>query len=176
MTLYRTDFGGTRRDFGSLKACMAQASPRRSGDELAGIAAPDEATRIAAAAVLADLPLTTFLTEALIPYEDDEVTRLIVDSHDAAAFAPVRSLTVGGFREWLLSEAADAAALTALAPGLTPEMVAAASITGPRRPTRESPTVAGTRSASRSTASRASLISTTMDDGSRCTICGVWAD
>ena len=127
MSLYRTDFGGTRHDFGSLKACMAQATPRRSGDELAGIAAPDEATRIAAAAVLADLPLTTFLTEALIPYEDDEVTRLILDTHDEAAFAPIRSLTVGGFREWLLSGAADGPALSALAPGLTPEMVAAVS-------------------------------------------------
>jgi ethanolamine ammonia-lyase large subunit len=110
-----------------LKAVMACASPRRSGDELAGIAAASDERRVAARLVLADLPLTAFLDEPLIPYERDEVTRLIVDSHDADAFAPVRSMTVGQFREWLLSYAADETALARVAPGLTPEMVAAAS-------------------------------------------------
>ena len=104
-----------------------RASPRRSGDELAGIAADSDEQRVAARLVLADLPLAMFLTEDLVPYERDEVTRLIVDGHDAAAFAPVASLTVGGLRDWLLSYQADEAALSALAPGLTPEMAAAVS-------------------------------------------------
>jgi ethanolamine ammonia-lyase large subunit len=119
--------GGERHRFDDLKALLAAASPRRSGDELAGIAADSDARRVAARQVLADLPLQVFLTETLIPYEADEVTRLIIDRHDAAAFAPVAHLTVGGLRDWLLSYAANAAALTALAPGLTPEMVAAVS-------------------------------------------------
>jgi len=106
---------------------MAAASPRRSGDELAGIAAPSQTRRVAARMALADLPLTTFLHDPLIAYEADDVTRLIVDTHDVAAFAPVASLTVGAFREWLLGDKADAAALARLAPGLTPEMVAAVS-------------------------------------------------
>ncbi|TWI33212.1 ethanolamine ammonia-lyase subunit EutB [Paracoccus sulfuroxidans] len=113
--------------FDDLAQLMAKASPERSGDHLAGIAALDEEERAAAQMALADLPLTTFLHDHLIPYEADEVTRLIVDSHDARAFQPVAALTVGGFRDWLLSDQADAAALTALAPGLTPEMVAAVS-------------------------------------------------
>ncbi|WP_116133518.1 ethanolamine ammonia-lyase subunit EutB [Tropicimonas sp. IMCC34043] len=125
MTLYRTAFGGETFRFGSLRETLAAATPLRSGDELAGIAAASETARVAAQAVLADLPLTTFLSEAVIPYETDEVTRLIFDSHDDAAFAPVRSMTVGGFRDWLLSDAATPAQVTALAPGLTPEMVAA---------------------------------------------------
>lgn len=119
--------GGERHRFEDLRALLAAASPRRSGDELAGLAADSDARRVAARMALADLPLAAFLNEALVPYEADEVTRLILDRHDAAAFAPVRSMTVGGFRDWLLSHAADGAALTALAPGLTPEMVAAAS-------------------------------------------------
>lgn len=119
--------GGERHRFEDLRALLAAASPRRSGDELAGLAADSDARRVAARMALADLPLAVFLNEALVPYEADEVTRLIVDRHDAAAFAPVRAMTVGGFRDWLLSHAADGAALAALAPGLTPEMVAAAS-------------------------------------------------
>ncbi|MBK4721678.1 ethanolamine ammonia-lyase subunit EutB [Azospirillum sp. YIM DDC1] len=118
---------GTRYGFPDLKTLLARASPPRSGDALAGLIAASAAERVAAQMALADLPLRHFLTEAVVPYEADEVTRLIVDSHDGAAFAPVAHRTVGGFRDWLLSEAADAAALTALAPGLTPEMVAAVS-------------------------------------------------
>ena len=119
--------GGERHTFPSLAALLALATPLRSGDQLAGIAADNQAQRVAAQMALADLPLATFLTEAVIPYEDDEVTRLIIDSHDAEAFAPVRHLTVGGLRDWLLSDTATTAALAALAPGLTPEMVAAVS-------------------------------------------------
>lgn len=118
---------GTRYGFPDLKTLLARASPPRSGDALAGLIAASAAERVAAQMALADLPLRHFLTEAVVPYEADEVTRLIVDGHDGAAFAPVAHLTVGGFRDWLLSEEADAAALTALAPGLTPEMVAAVS-------------------------------------------------
>ena len=123
--MFRTTIGGERHTFPTLAALMAQATPRRSGDELAGLAADTEARRIAAQMALADLPLTTFLTEAPIPYEADEVTRLIIDSHDAAAFAPISHLTVGGLRDHLLSDAATPAELAALAPGLTPEMAAA---------------------------------------------------
>ena len=113
--------------FGDLKALLAKATPLRSGDQLAGIAAGSAEERMAVRLALADLPLSTFLRDAVIPYEDDEVTRLIVDSHDAAAFAPVAHLTVGDFRDWLLSDAASSDTLAALAPGLTPEMVAAVS-------------------------------------------------
>jgi ethanolamine ammonia-lyase large subunit len=113
--------------FGSLREVMAKATPLRSGDCLAGLAAATEQERVAARWVLADVPLRRFLDEALIPYEDDEVTRLIIDGHDAAAFAPVASLTVGGFRDWLLGAQATPEALRRLAPGLTPEMVAAVS-------------------------------------------------
>ncbi|MGE4526765.1 MAG: ethanolamine ammonia-lyase subunit EutB [Rhodospirillaceae bacterium] len=127
MPVYACTLGTTRHVFDGLRAVMACVSPRRSGDELAGIAADSDERRVAARRVLADLPLAVFLDEPLIPYETDEVTRLIVESHDAAAFAPVRSMTVGEFREWLLSYAADEVALKALAPGLTPEMAAAVS-------------------------------------------------
>jgi len=128
MSGYACVLGATRHRFDDLKALLACASPARSGDELAGVAADTAERRVAARLALADLPLSTFLTEdPLIPYETDEVTRLIVDTHDAAAFAPVASLTMGGFREWLLSDAATSEALAALAPGLTPEMVAAVS-------------------------------------------------
>jgi len=106
---------------------LAKASPARSGDYLAGLGAGSYEERMAARLVLAALPLKTFLDEALIPYEADEVTRLIVDRHDAAAFAPVSHLTVGEFRNWLLLDSTDSTALAALAPGLTPEMVAAVS-------------------------------------------------
>ncbi len=117
--------GGERHVFPDLKTLLARASPRRSGDELAGLAAESDAQRIAARMALAELPLTAFLDEPLIPYEQDEVTRLILDSHDAAAFAPLRGKTVGDFRDWLLDHATDAAALAAVAPGVTPEMAAA---------------------------------------------------
>ncbi len=119
--------GFERHHFADLRRLLACASPPRSGDELAGLAAHSAQQRIAAREVLADLPLKHFLQEAVVPYEEDEVTRLILDSHDAAAFAPVAHLTVGGLRDWLLSDAADTATLQALAPGLTPEMVAAVS-------------------------------------------------
>ena len=118
--------GGTRYVFADLRRLLACATPFRSGDGLAGIAAESAAQRVAAQRALADLPLRHFLNEAVIPYEADDVTRLIIDSHDAAAFAPIAHLTVGGFRDWLLGEA-DTATLTVLAPGLTPEMVAAVS-------------------------------------------------
>ena len=127
MAHLRTTIGGERFTFDSLRQVMACATPLRSGDQLAGVAAESAAQRVAAQAVLADLPLAHFLTEALIPYESDEVTRLILDSHDTAAFAPVRHMTTGQFRDWLLSEEATTEVLAALAPGLTPEMVAATS-------------------------------------------------
>ena len=124
---YRTTIASQVFAFDDLKQVMAFASPARSGDYLAGIAAATAQQRMAARHVLAQTPLKQFLAEALVPYEQDNITRLIIDSHDAAAFAPVSHLTVGDFRNWLLSERADTAALTALAPGLTPEMVAAVS-------------------------------------------------
>jgi ethanolamine ammonia-lyase large subunit len=111
----------------SLRDLLAKASPARSGDRLAGIAAATAEERVRAQMKLADLPLKAFLAEPLIPYEEDDVTRLICDSHDAAAFAPVSHLTVGELRDWLLSEQASSDRLSALAPGLTPEMVAAVS-------------------------------------------------
>jgi ethanolamine ammonia-lyase large subunit len=117
--------GGTRFVFDDLRTLLARATPLRSGDALAGVAAESAAERIAAQRALADLPLAHFLSEAVIPYEADEVTRLSIDRHDVASFAPVRHLTVGGFRDWLL--AAEPAAVTALAPGLMPEMAAAVS-------------------------------------------------
>jgi ethanolamine ammonia-lyase large subunit len=119
--------GGMVWRFDSLRELMAKASPARSGDFLAEVAASSDAERAAAQMALADVPLKQFLTEALIPYEEDEITRLIVDSHDRAAFAPVSHLTVGGFRDWLLGDDATEASLKELAPGLTPEMVAAVS-------------------------------------------------
>lgn len=127
MATYQCILGGERHTFPDLKAVLAAASVAKSGDELAGLAADSSKVRMAARFVLADTPLKAFLEDLVVPYEEDEVTRLIVDSHDRAAFAPVASLTVGGLRDWLLSEAADAAALAAVAPGLTPEMVAAVS-------------------------------------------------
>ncbi|CAN6484275.1 unnamed protein product [Victoria cruziana] len=122
---YQQSLGGVNWQFADLRALLAKASPARSGDALAGLAAGSATERMAARLALAELPLKTFLSEALIPYEADEVTRLIIDSHEAAAFAPVAHLTVGDFRDWLLM--ADGSALAALAQGLTPEMVAAVS-------------------------------------------------
>jgi len=113
--------------FDSLRELMAKATPLRSGDLLAGIAAATAEERMAAKLALAQVPLQRFVEEALIAYETDDVTRLIVDTHDAKAFAAIASLSVGEFRDWLLSDATDGATLQALAPGLTPEMVAAVS-------------------------------------------------
>ncbi|GIZ13880.1 ethanolamine ammonia-lyase subunit EutB [Pseudomonas sp. NCCP-436] len=127
MASYSHSIGGQTWRFDNLRELMAKATPARSGDYLAGIAASSDAERVAAQMALADLPLKTFLNEALIPYESDEVTRLILDTHDSAAFAPVSHLTVGGLRDWLLGDAADETSLRALAPGLTPEMAAAVS-------------------------------------------------
>jgi ethanolamine ammonia-lyase large subunit len=119
--------GSRRYCFASLRELLAKATPLRSGDVLAGVAAGSAEERVAAQYALADLPLAHFLSEQVVPYESDEVTRLIVDTHDAAAFAPVRSFTVGELRDWLLSDQATAECLAALAPGLTPEMAAAVS-------------------------------------------------
>ena len=125
--MYRTTLAHHSYQFADLRSLMAKATPARSGDYLAGVAAQSAEERMAAKMALADLPLTTFLQQPLIPYEQDEVTRLILDEHDAAAFAPLRHLTVGDFRNWLLSEAADSATLARVAPGITPEMAAAVS-------------------------------------------------
>ena len=124
---YGHSVGVRRYGFADLRTLLARATPLRSGDCLAGVAAADAQERVAAQLALAEVPLARFLTEAVVPYEEDAVTRLILDTHDAAAFAPVAHLTVGDFRNWLLSDAADTATLSALAPGLTPEMVAAVS-------------------------------------------------
>ena len=113
--------------FRDLADLMAKASPARSGDLLAGVAAESAQQRVAAQMALAALPLTTILDNPLVPYEIDEVTRLIIDTHDKDAFAPIAHLTVGDFRNWLLGDGADSAALAAAAPGITPEMAAAVS-------------------------------------------------
>jgi len=124
---YGHTIGSVRHHFASLSEVMAKATPFRSGDALAGIAATSSEERVAAQYTLADLPLKHFLEELLFPYESDEVTRLIVDTHDGAAFAPISSFTAGEFRDWLLSDDATAERLAALSPGLIPEMVAAVS-------------------------------------------------
>ena len=123
--MYSATVAGTRYMFPDIAALLAKASPLRSGDVLAGIAAESDEERVAAQFALADLPLSRLLDEHAVPYEADEVTRLIIDTHDRAAFAPIAHLTVGGLRDWLLSDAATSDALATLAPGLTPEMVAA---------------------------------------------------
>jgi len=124
---YRRAIDGTTYVFDGLRDLLAKATPPRSGDRLAGIAAESAEQMIAARMALADVPLKQFLHEAVIPYEDDEITRLILDSHDVSAFASVSSLTVGGFRDWLLSDAATGEALGKLSRGVTPEMAAAVS-------------------------------------------------
>ena len=113
--------------FASLKELLAKATPPRSGDVLAGVAAASARERVAAQLALAEVPLALFLNEALVPYEDDEVTRLIFDSHERAAFAPISHLCVGDFRDWLLDDATDTAMLARVAAGITPEMAAAVS-------------------------------------------------
>ena len=125
--MYKTYLANVSYEFKTLRNLLAKASPPRSGDFLAGVAASNHRERVAAQWVLADVPLKQFLTEALVPYEHDEVTRLILNDHNASAFAPISHLTVGDFRNWLLSPHANTQALSALAPGLTPEMVAATS-------------------------------------------------
>src|SRR4051794_41695967 len=104
--MYSATIGSSRYVYPDLKTLLAKASPLRSGDVLAGVAAASSEERVAAQYALADLPLATFLQEAVVPYDTDEVTRLIIDTHAAAAFAPVSHLTVGGLRDWLLSDAA----------------------------------------------------------------------
>ena len=125
--VFASTIGNVRHTFGSLRELLAKATPLRSGDELAGVAAASAEERVAAQFALADVPLAHFLQEQVVAYESDEVTRLIVDSHDAKAFAPVHSFTVGELRDWLLSDEATAERLAKLAPGLTPEMAAAVS-------------------------------------------------
>jgi len=124
---YRHTIRGTVYHFPSLRDVLAKASPLRSGDQLAGIAAATQEERVAARFALADLALTDFLREAIVPYESDDVTRLILDTHNREAFIPISSLTVGEFRDWLLSGAATTKSLAALATGVTPEMAAAVS-------------------------------------------------
>ena len=119
--------GGKTHSFKSLKELMAKASPLRSGDVLAGIAAANYEERVAAQMCLADVPLQRFIDDPLIPYEEDEVTRLIIDSHNREAFAPIESLTVGEFRDWLLKYETDGDKIKSIMWGLTPEMVAAVS-------------------------------------------------
>jgi ethanolamine ammonia-lyase large subunit len=125
--VYRHAIDATTYTFGDLRDLLAKATPPRSGDRLAGVAAESAEQMVAARMALADVPLKQFLNEAVIPYEDDEVTRLIVDSHDASGFAAISSLTVGGLRDWLLSDAATAETLKKASRGITPEMAAAVS-------------------------------------------------
>lgn len=125
--MYRVQAGATTYAFPDLKTVLAKASPHRSGDVLAGVAAHSAAESAAAKMALAEVPLKTFLSETVVPYETDDVTRLIVDTHDAVAFQAISHLTVGGFRDWLLSEAATTEVLAAVSPGVTPEMAAAVS-------------------------------------------------
>jgi ethanolamine ammonia-lyase large subunit len=125
--VHRITLRGNAHRFDNLAMLLAKATPLRSGDQLAGLAAASTEERAAAQMCLAETPLTQFFTEPLIPYEDDEVTRLIMDRHNPVAFKPVSGLTVGEFRDWLLRYETDAATLEALASGLTPEMVATVS-------------------------------------------------
>jgi ethanolamine ammonia-lyase large subunit len=125
--VYRQTVDATAYVFDDLRDLLAKATPPRSGDRLAGVAADSAAQMIAARMALADVPLKQFLNEAIVPYEDDEVTRLIVDSHDATGFAAISSLTVGGFRDWLLSDAATSEVLKKISRAITPEMAAAVS-------------------------------------------------
>jgi ethanolamine ammonia-lyase large subunit len=125
--VYRQVIGATSYVFDDLRDLLAKATPPRSGDRLAGVAADSAEQMIAARMALANVPLKQFLTETVVPYEDDEVTRLIVDTHDVAGFAAIASLTVGGFRDWLLSDLASSEVLKQVARGITPEMAAAVS-------------------------------------------------
>lgn len=124
---YRYQLGSKTFRFRSLKEVMAKASPLRSGDQLAGVCAASAEERVVAQMVLADLPLKTFLNDLVIPYEKDEISRLIIDEHNAKAFKEIAHLTVGDFRNWLLQESTTCVELTRVAPGITPEMAAAVS-------------------------------------------------
>ncbi|MFV0448534.1 MAG: ethanolamine ammonia-lyase subunit EutB [Vibrio sp.] len=124
---YRYQLGSQTYQFASLKEVMAKASPLRSGDQLAGVAASSAEERVIAQMVLADLPLKTFLQDLLIPYEQDEITRLIIDEHDAQAFLEIAHLTVGDFRNWLLQESTTSVEISRVSKGITPEMAAAVS-------------------------------------------------
>lgn len=124
---YSSTIDNRTYSFDSLRELLAKASPKRSGDELAGVASNSAEERVAAQFALADVPLKRFIEEPIIPYEQDEVTRLILDTHDPEAFSAVASLTVGEFRDWLLSHEVGQEELEAIASGLTPEMVAAVS-------------------------------------------------
>jgi len=126
LATYSQTLGPTRYVFADLRTLLARASAPRSGDRLAGIAAETERERVAARMTIADLPLTHFLEHHVIPYEQDDVTRLIIDTHNAAAFAPIRHLTVGDFRNWLLATTTTTEMLAAVAPAITPEMASAA--------------------------------------------------
>src|ERR1700722_6942142 len=125
--VYRHTIGTTTYIFQDLRDLLAKATPPRSGDRLARIAAESAEQMVAARTALADVPLKQFLQETVIPYEEDEVTRLIADTHDRSAFAVISSLTVGSFRDWLLSGTATSEVLKKLSRGVTPEMAAAVS-------------------------------------------------
>ncbi|WP_417354710.1 ethanolamine ammonia-lyase subunit EutB [Gallaecimonas pentaromativorans] len=124
---FRYQLGSQSVVFPDLKTLLAKATPLRSGDELAGLAAAGDEERALAQLALSEVPLKAFLSELVVPYEEDDVSRLIIDSHDARAFAAISHLTVGDFRNWLLSDEADSQRLAAIAPGITPEMAAAVS-------------------------------------------------
>jgi ethanolamine ammonia-lyase large subunit len=124
---YGCTAGGTHYVFADLRMLLARASPDRAGDRLAGLAAENGEERVAARMALADLPLARFLDDPLVPYEADEVTRLILDTHDKRAFAPIAAMTAGEFRDFLLSDAATPETLARLAPGIAPEMAAGVS-------------------------------------------------
>ncbi len=125
--VYRHAIGTTNYVFDDLRDLLAKATSPRSGDRLAGLAAESAEQMVAARIALADVPLKQFLHETVIPYEDDEVTRLIIDTHNSSAFAPIASLTVGSFRDWLLSGKATSEVLRKISRGITPEMAAAVS-------------------------------------------------
>ena len=124
---YQATLGSLVYRFSDLKTLLAKATPKRSGDELAGVAAQSAEERVAAQIALADVPLKQFLHEPLTPYKTDEVTRLIFDTHDERAFAEISHLTVGAFRDWLLDGCTDGATLARIAPGVMPEQSAAVS-------------------------------------------------
>jgi len=127
MSNYKYTLGNRTYTFKNLADLMAKASPKRSGDMLAGVSALSSQERVIAQMRLAEVPLKTFLTEALIPYEDDEITRLIIDEHDEKAFEPIAHLTVGDFRNWLLSDETTPDVIKYVRDGITPEMAAAVS-------------------------------------------------
>ena len=125
--MYRFTVRNKAYTFADLKTLLAKASPYRTGDVLAGVCADSYEERVAAQIALADVPLKTFLNEVIIPYEQDEITRLIIDNHDAESFKPIGRFTVGEFRDWLLSDETDSAVLKSIEPAVTPEMAAAVS-------------------------------------------------